>query len=120
MADENDPIQQAASAEIKRQEDPSNPAQLELRAPYRIAADNPHLPRDDGNPQDIAGAREHRGRGAKEIAGAREHRGRDLLADHPERPCYTFGMDEITSGAMQRLLGVNKVSLRGPRKRGDC
>ena len=39
MADENDPIQQAASAEIKRQEDPSSPAQLELRAPYRIAAE---------------------------------------------------------------------------------
>ena len=34
MADENDPIQQAASAEIKRQEDPSSPVQLELRAPY--------------------------------------------------------------------------------------
>ena len=39
MADENDPIQQAASAEIKRQEDPSSPVQLELRAPYRIAAE---------------------------------------------------------------------------------
>jgi hypothetical protein len=36
---ENDPIQQAASAEIKRQEDPSSPVQLELRAPYRIAAE---------------------------------------------------------------------------------
>ena len=39
MADENDPIQQGASAEIKRQEDPSSPVQLELRAPYRIAAE---------------------------------------------------------------------------------
>ena len=39
MADENDPIQQAASAEIMRQEDPSSPVQLELRAPYRIAAE---------------------------------------------------------------------------------
>ena len=39
MADENDPIQQAASAEIMRLEDPSSPVQLELRAPYRIAAE---------------------------------------------------------------------------------
>ena len=39
MADENDPIQQGASAETKRQEDPSSPVQLELRAPYRIAAE---------------------------------------------------------------------------------
>ena len=39
MADESDPIQQAACAEIKRQEDPSSSVQLELRAPYRIAAE---------------------------------------------------------------------------------
>lgn len=39
MADENDPIQCAASADIKRQEDEALLVQLELRAPYRIAAE---------------------------------------------------------------------------------
>ena len=39
MADDNDPIQQAASAEIKREEDISSPVQLELGAPYRIATE---------------------------------------------------------------------------------